>query len=54
LGTLKWDFEMILKTLEWSAIPLMDFKKMSSENKVGMFIPELEAGDFLKRTLISD
>jgi hypothetical protein len=24
---------------------------VSFENKVGMFIPELEVGDFLKRTL---
>jgi hypothetical protein len=36
---------MILKTLEWSAIPLMDFKN-EFENKVGMYIPELEAGAF--------
>jgi hypothetical protein len=36
---------MILKTLEWSAIPLMDFKN-EFENKVGMYIPELEAGVF--------
>jgi hypothetical protein len=37
--------KMISKTLEWSAIPLMDFKN-DFANKVGMFIPELEAGVF--------
>jgi hypothetical protein len=35
----------IPKTLEWSAIPLMDFKN-EFENKVGIYIPELEAGVF--------
>jgi hypothetical protein len=34
---------MISKTLEWSAITLMDFKNEFG-NKVGMYIPELEAG----------
>jgi hypothetical protein len=38
---------MISKTFEWSAIPLMDFKN-EFENKVGMYIPELEAGVFQK------
>jgi hypothetical protein len=37
---------MYSKTLEWEAIPLMDFKN-GFENKVGMFIPELEAGRIL-------
>jgi hypothetical protein len=46
--TLGWEhsnesLKIILKTLEWSAIPLMDFKN-EFENKVGMYIPELEAG----------
>jgi hypothetical protein len=39
--------KMYSKTLEWEAIPLMDFKKNGFENKVGMFIPELEAGRIL-------
>jgi hypothetical protein len=43
LGTLKWVLKMISKTLEWSAIPLMDFK-IDFEHEVGMYIPELEAG----------
>jgi hypothetical protein len=39
--TLGWEhsngsLKMISKTLEWSAIPLMDFKN-EFENKVGMF-----------------
>jgi hypothetical protein len=38
---------MISKTLEWSVIPLMDFKN-EFENKVGVYIPELEAGVFQK------
>jgi hypothetical protein len=38
---------MISKTLEWGAIPLMDFKN-EFENKVGMYIPELEARVFQK------
>jgi hypothetical protein len=42
-GSLK----MISKTLEWGAIPLMDFKN-EFENKVGMYIPELEARVFQK------
>jgi hypothetical protein len=33
--------------LEWSAIPLMGFKN-EFENKVGMYIPELEAEVFQK------
>jgi hypothetical protein len=46
--TLGWEhsngsLKMISKTLEWSAIPLMEFKN-EFENKVGMYIPELEAG----------
>jgi hypothetical protein len=50
--TLGWEhsndsLKMISKTLEWSAIPLMDFKN-EFENKVGMYIPELEAGVFHK------
>jgi hypothetical protein len=50
--TLGWEhpngsLKMILKTLEWSAIPLMDFKN-EFENKVGMYISELEAGIFQK------
>jgi hypothetical protein len=48
--TLGWEhsngsLKMISKTFEWSAIPLMDFKN-EFENKVGMYIPELEAGVF--------
>jgi hypothetical protein len=48
--TLGWEhsngsLKMILKTLEWSAIPLMDFKN-EFENKVGMYILELEARVF--------
>jgi hypothetical protein len=48
--TLGWEhsngsLKMISKTLEWSAIPLRDFKN-EFENKVGMYIPELEAGAF--------
>jgi hypothetical protein len=50
--TLGWEhstgsLKMILKTLEWNAIPLMDFKNEFG-NKVGMYIPELEAGVFQK------
>jgi hypothetical protein len=50
--TLGWEhsngsLKMMSKTLEWSAIPLMDFKN-EFENKVGMYIPELEAGVFQK------
>jgi hypothetical protein len=50
--TLGWEhsngsLKMISKTLEWSAIPLMDFKN-EFENKVGMYILELEAGVFHK------
>jgi hypothetical protein len=44
--TLGWEHSNgSLKTLEWSAIPLMNFKN-EFENKVGMYIPELEAGVF--------
>jgi hypothetical protein len=48
--TLGWEhsngsLKMILKTLEWSSIPLMDFKN-EFENRVGMYILELEAGVF--------
>jgi hypothetical protein len=42
---------MISKTLEWSAIPLMGFKKNEFENKVGMNIPELEAGVFSRKDI---
>jgi hypothetical protein len=50
--TLSWEhsngsLKMISKTLEWSAIPLMDFKNVF-ENKVGMYFSELEAGVFQK------
>jgi hypothetical protein len=50
--TLGWEhsngsLKMISKTLEWSAIPLIDFKN-KFKNKVGMYIPELEAGVFQK------
>jgi hypothetical protein len=50
--TLGWEhsngsLKMISKTLEWGAIPLMGFKN-EFENKVGMYIPELEAGVFQK------
>jgi hypothetical protein len=48
--TLGWEhsngsLKMISKTLKWSAIPLMEFRN-EFENKVGMYIPGLEAGVF--------
>jgi hypothetical protein len=54
--TLGWEhsngsLKMISKTLGWSDIPLMDFKN-EFENKVGMYIPELEAGVFSEITLV--
>jgi hypothetical protein len=51
--TIGWEhsneiLKMTSKTLEYEAIPLMGFKTDFLENKVGMNIPELDAGEFHK------
>jgi hypothetical protein len=49
LGTLKWVFgKNDLENLGMECYSIDGFKKNEFKNKVGMFIPELEAGVFRK------
>jgi hypothetical protein len=55
--TLGWDtqriLKMISKTLEWEAIPLKNFKKMSFKNDIGDEYSRSWRQEFpLKRTLV--
>jgi hypothetical protein len=48
LGTLKWDFENDFENLGMECYSIDGFQRNEFENKVGMYIPELEAGVFQK------
>jgi hypothetical protein len=52
LGTLKWDFENDFENLGMECYSIDGFQRYEFENKVGMYIPELEAGVFSEMTLV--
>jgi hypothetical protein len=46
LGTLKWVFENDFENLGMECYSIDGFQRNEFENKVGMYIPELETGVF--------